>query len=161
MARQEVDREDILREATALVKRAEFEVPGLEGSVVIGFRKDGSGSIYIGADLVYQLNSVLQFRRGYLNGDLVKADQGRLVSLRRHRKEDAVSLVRHEFDQEQSTDYLNTLRGHIDQLQHAFQVRTVEVIGQVPASEDVVGTIERWLDSIPSEIEIARAPNAR
>ena len=42
MARRESDREDLLREATALVERAELTIEGFDEPIVVGFRRDGS-----------------------------------------------------------------------------------------------------------------------
>ena len=161
MARHEVDREDILREATALVLRAEITVPGFNESVIIGFRKDGCGSIYIGADAVYQFNSQFQFRRGYLHGKMIKADGGNLVLLERQRQSDRVELVRHEYSRDQTQEFMHTIQYDIKRLRDAFFLNTVNVVGQVPENDDVVAAIKRWLQSIPDDIEIARAPNAR
>ena len=44
MARQESNREDLLREATALVERVELHVPAFEEPIVVGFRRDGCAS---------------------------------------------------------------------------------------------------------------------
>ena len=161
MARREVDREDILREATALVLRAEVAVPGFNESVIIGFRKDGCGSIYIGADPVYQFNSQFQLRRGYLQGKMIKADGGSLVLLERQRQSDRVELVSHAYSRNQTQELLHTLQHDIKRLRDAFCQNTVNVVGQVPENDDVVAAIKLWLQSIPDDIEIARAPNAR
>src|SRR3954468_24098136 len=103
MSRRESDREDLLREATALVERAELNVAGLEESIVIGFRRDGAASFYFGADPVYQFNAVGQLRRGFVAGRLIKAERGRLVALSRERTENEVALVRHELSTAEAT----------------------------------------------------------
>ena len=46
MARQEQEREDLLREAVALVERIEVQTAREQGTVVIGFRRDGAASVY-------------------------------------------------------------------------------------------------------------------
>ena len=78
MSRTEQDREDLLREATALIERVELRVSGWSESVVAGFRRGGQASFFFGADLVYQFNAALQLRRGFHNGQLIKAEDGRL-----------------------------------------------------------------------------------
>ena len=50
MARHQEDREDILREATALVERVELEIENLEDPVVVGFRRDSGPAFFFGAD---------------------------------------------------------------------------------------------------------------
>jgi hypothetical protein len=48
MARQESAREDLMREAVALVRRIELHVNGEPAPVVIGCRRDGAVSILRG-----------------------------------------------------------------------------------------------------------------
>src|SRR5215471_16940100 len=96
MAREESEREDLLREATALVSRAELSVKGFDENIVAGFRRDGSASFYFGQDTVYQFNLSLQLRRAFLDGHLYKPQRGRMIQLTRRRTESAVELVRHE-----------------------------------------------------------------
>ena len=53
MAREEKEREDIFREATALVERIELSgLAGQAGSVVVGFWRNGCTSIYFGVESV-------------------------------------------------------------------------------------------------------------
>ena len=90
MARDQSSREDLLREATALVERIELRIAGpmsvkhdRDDHVVVGFRANGSASFFFGEDPVYQFNSAGQLRRAYCGGLLIKAAHGRLVSLQR------------------------------------------------------------------------------
>src|SRR3954453_924358 len=102
MARTESDREDLLREATALVERVELQVDGLEQPIVVGFRRDGSASFFFGAEAVYQFNSAGEFRRGYIDGLLYKAERGSVIALERERSETAVNLRRIELSAQQT-----------------------------------------------------------
>src|SRR6476469_7343231 len=92
MSRQESDREDLLREATALVERIELRLPDQPESVVAGFRRDGSASFFFGQSPVYQFNSGRELRRAYRDGLLYKTDNGRLVEMRRERTDTAIEL---------------------------------------------------------------------
>ena len=68
MAKQQQDKEDILREATALVNRIEIQFSqktASKESVFVGFRRDGAISCFFGADPVYQFNTRHEIRRGY------------------------------------------------------------------------------------------------
>src|SRR2546421_10418921 len=102
MVRRESDREDLLREATALVERAEIRTPGEHEPIVVGFRRDGSASFFFGAHPVYQFNSAGEFRRGYIGGLLYKAERGRLIALRRERSDAEVALVRTELNDDEA-----------------------------------------------------------
>src|SRR5687768_8047260 len=109
MSRTESDREDLLREATALVERAELQVAGLGEPIVVGFRRDGAASFFFGADPVYQFNAAGELRRAYVGGLLYKAEQGELVALRRERTPAETALVRHDLSAAESTDLLAAL----------------------------------------------------
>ncbi|MCA9269139.1 MAG: hypothetical protein KDA41_11745, partial [Planctomycetales bacterium] len=83
MAKQQHDREDLLREATALVVRAELQLNSDAHPVVAGFRQGGEASFYFGFDPVFQFNSERQLRRAFYDGRLIKAEQGALIALAR------------------------------------------------------------------------------
>ena len=63
MARHEQDRDDLLREVTALVQRVEIRLADNSDSIVIGSRRDGSGSMFVGSDPVFQFNKQNGLRR--------------------------------------------------------------------------------------------------
>src|SRR5687767_14012240 len=116
MAREESNREDLFREATALVERIEL-VPKLAKStastitagdepIVAGFRTDGALSSFFCADPVYQFNAAGELRRAYCDGLLFKAVNGRLVSLRRERNEQEVQLARHELSDIEQEEFV-------------------------------------------------------
>jgi hypothetical protein len=157
MAREESDREDLLAEATALVERAELLTLNDGIAVVAGFRRDGAASFFFGADPVYQFNSQGQLRRAFRHGKLIKAEQGRLVSLTRVRTETESQLVRHELTRSETRTLLADLDDRLNELSQRVRERRFQLVGQVPAEVDVVGRIERWLDS-RGEATIAESP---
>ena len=71
MAREEADREDLMREATALVQRAEFSAGGKP--VFVGFRTNGAASVFFDSDPVYQFNSNGELRRAFVAGDALQS----------------------------------------------------------------------------------------
>ncbi len=157
MSRNESDREDLLREATALVERAELTMAGFGEPAVVGFRRDGSLSVFFGGEEVYQFNAAGELRRAYCGGLLYKAERGGLVSLRRERGDAEVVLLRTELNGQQTTDFLSTARERLNALAEALGSRSFSVIGQVPADADVVSRVQGWLDALPAEIPVARA----
>ncbi|MDX1945813.1 MAG: hypothetical protein SFU86_10485 [Pirellulaceae bacterium] len=159
MARHEADREDILREATALVERAELTLSGRAEPIVVGFRRDGAASIFFGADPVYQFNAAGQLRRAYVGGRLIKAEQGRLISLRRERRETEVALWRHELTAEEEGVLLSQMQADLVRLGMALATGEFQLVGQIPADQDVVGRVRAWLAELPAPIVIAPAPN--
>jgi len=158
MARSEQPREDLLREATALVERAELQVAGHDQPVVIGFRPDGAASIFLGDDPVFQFNAGGQLRRAYRQGRLIKAERDGLVALQRHREADRVELRRHELTGDETTDLLRDVGRHRLRLRQALQAGTYTLIGQVPEGVDLTGRIESWLASLSDPIAIADRP---
>lgn len=161
MSRSESDREDLLRDATALVERIELTAPGLSEPIVIGFRKDGSASFYFGADPVYQFNTASELRRAYVDGLLYKAERGRLVSLTRQRSDAAVTLLRAELDTRESAALLDALQSRLDRLRSAFARGAFVLVGQVPADANIVPRLQNWLAALPRPITIAPSPNER
>lgn len=159
MARQEHDREDLLAEATALVQRVELRAGG--EVLVAGFRRDGSASLFFGADPVYQFNSRGQLRRAFVDGRLLKADRGRLAALTRSRTATEVALVRHDLDATQTAALLGALAVRLAGLRDALARGSFAVLRQVPADEKVVGRLADWLASLPTEIHIASSPRVQ
>lgn len=161
MSRQEADREDLLREATALVERVELVLPGCEEPVTIGFRRDGSASFFFGADPVYQFNSAGELRRAFAGGRLIKADRGCLVSLDRRRTQNQVALVRLELDATQSAELLTDVARRLAELIAVLDCGAYTIVGQVPPDAKVAERISIWLAAHRSPIRIAQSPHAR
>ncbi len=161
MARHEQDREDILREATALVERAEFVIGGYDQPIVIGFRRDGSGSIFVGPDPVYQYNSMLELRRAFIEGRLIKAEHGRLAVLTRRRTGGEVQLLRHDLNETETATLIDELKDNLRRLRDAIQQQRFKLVGQVPDDAEVVDRIRVWLDRLGEDIVIAKSPHAR
>jgi hypothetical protein len=164
MARREAPREDLLREATALVDRIELTLPGRDASVVVGFRKDGCASIYFGEDPALHFNSRGHLRRAYDDGRLLKAERGQLVELTRRRTSDEVQLLRRPWPVEETRAFLTALGEQLTQLRGQLLDRQYRVVGMVStaASADIlIGRIVEWLEPRGTTLEIARQPNAR
>lgn len=161
MARQSSDREDLLREATALVQRAEFQFPGDPETVVAGFRRDGSFSLFFGGEQVVQFNSAGQLRRGYFDGQLLKADKGQLVWMTRERTPGAVILHSRGLSAAETAATLQRAVVLIRRLSSQLQQGSFTLIGQVPADDDIVPRILDWCAKLPQPLQIAAAPNAR
>jgi hypothetical protein len=162
MAREESDREDLLREATALVERIEL-APAEAGSgehVVIGFRADGSMSVYFGGDPAYHFNSSGQLRRAYCDGLLYKAERGKLVSLERIRQQNEVQLVRRPLPDSEESEFLATMLRRLRTLAEQCRQNELISVGQVPAEADVLGRALGWLDRVQG-VTIAISPHAR
>lgn len=159
MAKEQSDREDIMREATALTRRVSLEVSGFPEIIIIGFRRNGAMSLFIDQDPVYQFNTIGEFRRGYLDGKLLKAEGGRLASLDRQHRDDQVVLLRHDLSAAESSDFLEQLDCHLDKLQTSLSDGSFKVIECVPSGEDVVCEVLSALELLSSPVVIADQPN--
>ncbi len=169
MAREESPREDLMREATALVERIEllprrrFEflpLPKGEGfqTIVAGFRADGAMSVFFGEDPVYQFNAAGELRRAYCGKLLLKGVRGRLVSLQRVRSASEVQLVRHELTDVEQNDFLAALKNRLHRLAEMLAAGDCEARRRAPPDADVLGHVQAWLATHDS-YTIAVCPN--
>lgn len=159
MARSESDREDLLREATALVERAELQVVGEADPVVVGFRRNGAASCFFGADPVYQFNTAGELRRAYIAGRLLKAESGRLVALSRERSATEVALIRTELTSADQVELLHAAQLSLRDLTAALSTGHFQLLGQVPPTGDILSRIQQWLASLPADLTVAAVPN--
>jgi hypothetical protein len=162
MARQESDREDLLREASALVERIELLPKGSASAdrVVAGFREERALSLFFGADPVYQFNTAGQLRRAYVGGLLFKAAGGRLASLRRERRPNEVQLVRHDLSEDEQAVFVAEMHYRLRELVSQLSGDRFVVVGQVPPEADVLGRVRAWL-ATHEWIPIAESPHVR
>ncbi len=127
--------------------------------MVIGFRQNGAGSVFFGADPVYQFNMANELRRAYRDGRLIKAEAGKLIELERRRADGQVQLIRRALDDAEIAEFLAAVRVRLRQLQDALEPNEFNLLGQVPAQGDVVARIVAWLASLPADIVIAAKAN--
>jgi hypothetical protein len=163
MARQEHDREDLLREATAMVERASVRVAFWPEPVFVGFRRSSSLSIYFGGDPVYQFNAAGELRRAFVDGLLYKAEGGRLIEIRRERTEQETRLVSRELSDAEAAALTHRMDGLLKDLRDAMQgedASKLEVLGEFPPGANVVGRVEAWLTQRVGKIAIAATPRA-
>ena len=98
MARTESDKEDLITDATALVHRCEYlptaGVLKTWSVVTIGFRRDGSLSVYFSQDPYFQFDTDGGLRRAYAGGFLYRSHGTALAEISRQRSETATTLQR-------------------------------------------------------------------
>jgi hypothetical protein len=139
----------------------ELKIPDFEEPVVVGFRREGAASVFFGTDPVCQFNTAGELRRAFVGGLLYKAENGRLVALRRERSDVEVVLIRHELNDAETKVLLSELEAHLSRLKAAFSQGSFSVAGQLPKGADIIGRVRRWLDSLPLRIAVAAIPNVR
>ena len=158
MAREEEDREDLLREATALVERVELRIPHEAETVVIGFRRIGGASFFFGADPVYQFNSHGQLRRAFARGLLYKADRGQLYEMRRERTASEVQLLSRQLTAEETAAFLDQAGEYLARLESALASGGFTLLGQAPENGDLPARLASWLGAVPAKIPVASSP---
>jgi len=145
VARQEEDREDLLGQATAYVQRIEYVDRRTEQRWFVGFRAGGAVSVYRDAEPVYHFNASGQLRRAHLEGNLVKAERGRLVTLRRERSGGEVQLIRHEMNDAETAATLQRVAADLSRLAELLDQHQLDIAGRVPAGEPVDELVRGWL----------------
>ena len=161
MARQEQERENLLRDAKSLPERAELIVANRNENVFFGFRREGSCSVYLGTDPVYHFNSTGKLRRAFVKGLLYKADRGRLASLKRRRHDHEVQLQRHDLTHLEITVFCQQIEQDLAELKKAIQSNQYKLVGQVPETVDIIAKFAHWLVQQDGPIEVAELPNVK
>jgi hypothetical protein len=159
MSQHQQNREDLLREATALVERVELKVPGLAENVVMGFRRGGGASVFFGDDPVFQFNAAGELRRAYRVGRLIKAEHGKLIELQRRRTATDVQLVRRELNENGTRELLEEGKRLLEKLRQRLAAGEFELVGCVPENVNVAARVLSWLSSLDAQIRIAARPN--
>jgi hypothetical protein len=161
MAREESDREDLLREATALVERIELApVDDRDAKhIVVGFRASGAASVFFGADPVYQFNVAGELRRAFCDGLLFKASRGRLVTLSRQRRQNVTQLLSRELGEAEQSRFIDYISHRLQMLASGLDANQLTVVGQVPANADIIGRVRKWLADHDGR-SIANSPRA-
>lgn len=137
MARQESDREDLLREATALRNRVELTIPALNEPIVAGFRDENRLSVYFGTNLAAHFDGDHCLRRAFFAGCLYRSQGHTLARLSRVRTSAETELRRHDLLPDELRAFLGRLRTALGELEAALAARTERVIGQVPVDQDI------------------------
>lgn len=137
MARQESDREDLLREATALRTRVELMIPAMSEPIVAGFRDGNALSVYFGADLAIHFDADHCLRRAFFAGCLYRSQGHTLARLNRVRTSSETELRRHDLLPDELRAFLENLRVALGTLEDALTTGAACVIGQVPVDQDI------------------------
>ena len=150
MARTETDREDLMQEATALVRRVEFVVPGDSQPIVAGIRAGGELSIYFGAEAVFHFDAHGGLRRAFADGLLYRTQGATLARLRRERTPSATTLVRHDLTVDELDAFVADLRQRLQAVRTAFTEGQMRVVRQVPEDDELMGLLIPRIDEILS-----------
>lgn len=144
MARTESDREDMIREATAMRNRIEWQLPDKPEPVFAGVRSDGSLAIYFGADPVFQFTASGGLRRAYSDGFLYRTQGTTLARLKRDRSAESTVLLRTDLTPSELAAFLDRMDEYLTRLRQsiadgsAIELRSVGDGGS-PGYESLIG----------------------
>lgn len=152
MARIESDREDLMAEAVALVRRIELQMSGRNETIVVGFRANGWLSVYFGPDPMYQFDEQGRLRRAFVGGLLYRTQGTTLAQLRRERTDAETTLLRRDLTDTELAEFRNSMLITIVPLRDQLAQRLVIVLRQVPTDdnqlfEDLAVGLDRALKS--------------
>lgn len=161
MARESHDREDLLRDATAYVSRIQLNAQVDDGNteVFAGFHSTGAFSLYFNQDPVYHFNRSGELRRAFVDDELIKAEAGSLVTMRRQREDSEVALVRQVLSKAEQADFCTAALGSLNRLRQCLEEQRFAVEGMVAREpdEDVLTRFVAHLNQ-HREIKIANSP---
>ncbi len=145
--RLEVDREDLMREATALRQRAEFRLPQERETVIAGYRSSGSLSVYFGPDPCFHFDAAGRLRRAFVGGDLFRTQGDTVARLQRIRTGGTVELRRHDLPADELDAFLDMVRDRLASLVKGLQSDDAHCLQEIPAdahlAERLVGDLSR------------------
>lgn len=152
MSRIEADKEDLIRDATALVHRGEFVFAapmqaGWEWQVVtIGFRANGSASVYFDQDPFYQFDADGRLRRAYCEGFLYRSQSSTLARMHRTRTAQQTTLERQDLSPTQLAEFHERMLSRITALQTHLQTGALKCQRMVCPEGNL---LERALSFVP------------
>jgi hypothetical protein len=159
VAREVHEREDLLRDATALKPRILLRLKSGEPvkEIFAGFRGEGALSLYFDTEPVYHFNSCSELRRAFVDDRLIKAARGKLVAMQPQRGPHSTELLSHELSPEEQRQFGRVLLEHLDLLRTALLTDAYELVGQVPAEGDGLPRLVDWLAEFRG-VKIADGP---
>ena len=141
MARNESDREDLMREAVNLPRRMEFRLNPSDEPELVGLNSPGWLFVYSGHDPMYRFDEQGRLRRAFVDGMLYRTHGSVLASLERTRSPvsdpttqvPVTTLVRRDLSPGAMTEFRRRMLEHLKNV--LLVVMDGTVTGQHPADE--------------------------
>ncbi|REJ89494.1 MAG: hypothetical protein DWQ34_19785 [Planctomycetota bacterium] len=158
MSRLESDREDLMREATALRLRGELRLTASVEPVVAGRRSDGRWSIYFGGDPCYHFDVDGRLRRAFVAGLLYRTEGTTLAALQRVRTGEETVLRRRDLDELELGTVLDAMQVRLAELRDALRNGSAQLVRQHPPEGNFSKTLlERLNDQLSRGPRLASA----
>ncbi len=150
MAKHESEREDLMREAVALVRRVEMSSALWDSAetVVAGFYRDGRLAVYFGQDPMFQFDDQHRLRRAYVAGFLYRTQGHTLARLERNRLETETQLLRHDLIESELEAFRQSAISQLSLLKEALTQNAVQVLAQIPEEDEVLKDLQQMLSEI-------------
>ena len=158
MARKVHEREDLLRDATALVPRIQLRLTRNDSplEVFAGFRQEAL-SFYFSEDPVYHFNNAGELRRAFVDDKLIKAEKGKLVAWSPDRNDERTDMLRHDLTAEEQEQFCRVMLEWFTWLRTELSAKRYDVVGQVPLDSDALERLEEWLANLDG-VKVAKSP---
>jgi hypothetical protein len=157
MARIEADREDLMRDASALVRRSEWTVPGEPHQVVAGTRRDGGLSVYFGDDPCFHFDAQNALRRAFVGGLLYRTQGATLARLKRVRDDASTQLHRLDLSPSELSTFLGVMLERLAVFTAALEDGAARLQRSVPENASLGVEIHPRLQKILKEPRLAPA----
>ena len=162
MARVEADREDLLKEAVALVRRAELQSSPDEDSIMVGFRNTGWLSIYFGPDCMYQFDEAGRLRRAYIDGLLYRTQGAALAQLERQRSDTETALIRRDLSESALSAFRAATFAKITWFLDQLAKGSITALRQIPSDDALlIQDIVEFLNAVLTSPQFLAAPIKR
>lgn len=135
MARNEADREDLIREAVALPNRAEIQCGEDFPVVTAGFRANGAMSLFFDQDPVYQFDPQGRLRRAYVGGYLFRSQHTGLARLERCRNETQTILLRSDLSEGEQMAFRQEMLELLAKLHQRLTTGSAQLLRVVPEGD--------------------------
>ena len=157
MARNESDREDLMKDATGLVHRIEFSHPQFEEHVIVGFKQNQHCSFYFGQDVVFQFDDQNGLRRAHFGGSLYRTQATTLAKLTRERTEAETFLMRKDLSSDELHSFIKEMRERLEVFRRLLVSEELHIEQQIPDELQLKELVQDRLDHILKE-DIVLAP---
>lgn len=152
MAKIEQDREDLMKEAVALVRRIEFAPTNRFPSIIAGFRNNGLFSLYLGPDPMFQFDTSGRLRRAFCGGLLYRTQGMALAQLRRERSSIETTLMRRDLAGVELEQFRSHTLSHVFWLNEQLTSASLAIVRQIPGDDvglldDIRHILRQILDS--------------
>jgi len=153
MAKNEADREDLIREATALVNRVELTCAGTDEPITAGFRRQNGLSLFFGQDPVYQFDPEGRLRRAFVDGKVYRSQHMTLAEMTRVRTETQTILSRTDLQPDDLAAFRAKMNDRLSDLRNRIQDEQIRVSRVVDSRGDILARIAESLDEILQHAE--------